>query len=178
MRTTGGTGTASRDEGTAEADSAEILHVSVNGVEKAVLVGAHETLLEILREHLQLTGTKHGCEVGECGACTVLVNGTARLSCLVLPDSVQGAEVTTVEGLADGPRLHPLQEAFMELGASQCGYCTSGMLLSAKALLDANPSPTRDEIRGALSGNLCRCTGYASIVDAVSLAADRQQGAS
>lgn len=161
-----------------EAPPARIVRLSVNGEEKAVLAGAHETLIEILREHLQLTGTKHGCEVGECGACTVLVDGRARLSCLVLPDQIQGAEVTTVEGLADGPKLHPLQQAFMELGASQCGYCTSGMLLSAKALLDANPSPSHEEIRGALSGNLCRCTGYASIVDAVSLAAEQLGGAS
>ena len=154
-----------------------ILRFSVNGEEKAVLASPHETLLEVLRERLQLTGTKHGCEVGECGACTVLVDKTPLLSCLVLPDQVEGAEVTTVEGLADGPTLHPLQEAFMELGASQCGYCTSGMLLGAKARVDANPSPTRADIRNALSGNLCRCTGYASIVDAVSLAAERLRDA-
>jgi carbon-monoxide dehydrogenase small subunit len=153
-----------------------VLRFWVNDEETTVLSYAHETLLEILRERLELTGTKHGCEVGECGACTVLVDDRARLACLVLADELDGAHVMTVEGLADGPRLHPLQEAFVELGASQCGYCTSGMLLSAKALLDANPSPTPEEIRAGLSGNLCRCTGYASIVDAVSLAAKRMGG--
>ena len=151
-------------------DGRRILRLSVNGEAREELVQAHETLLEVLRERLHLTGTKHGCEVGECGACTVLIDGVPQLSCLVLPDQVEDAEVTTVEGLADGASLHPVQEAFVQLGASQCGYCTSGMLLTAKALLDANPAPTRAEIKQALSGNLCRCTGYASIVDAVALA--------
>jgi aerobic carbon-monoxide dehydrogenase small subunit len=150
-----------------------ILRLTVNGEARETLARSNETLLEVLRERLQLTGTKHGCELGECGACTVLVGGSAQLACLVLACELQGAEVTTVEGLASGGVLHPLQEAFVELGASQCGYCTPGMLLSAKALLDANPVPTREEIREALSGNLCRCTGYASIVDAVELAATR-----
>ncbi|HUZ19571.1 MAG TPA: (2Fe-2S)-binding protein [Acidimicrobiales bacterium] len=148
----------------------QILRLTVNGEARETLARPHETLLEVLRERLRLTGTKHGCELGECGACTVLVDGVAQLSCLLLPDQVQGTEVTTVEGLANGAALHPLQEAFIESGASQCGYCTSGMLLSAKALLDANPAATTEEIGEALSGNLCRCTGYASIVEAVALA--------
>jgi aerobic-type carbon monoxide dehydrogenase small subunit (CoxS/CutS family) len=150
-----------------------VLRLLVNGETRETLARPNETLLEVLRERLRLTGTKHGCELGECGACTVLVDGTAELACLVLACELPGASVTTVEGLAGGAALHPLQQAFVELGASQCGYCTPGMLLSAKALLDANPMPTRAEIREALSGNLCRCTGYASIVEAVELAATR-----
>lgn len=157
-------------------DELRLLRLRVNGEEQEVLARPNETLLELLRERLELTGTKHGCELGECGACTVLVDGTPVLSCLVVPDQLADATVTTVEGLAEGARLHPLQEAFMALGASQCGYCTSGMLLSAKALLDANPSPTAGEITQALSGNVCRCTGYASIVDAVGRAADALRG--
>ena len=154
-----------------------VLRLRVNGETHETLAESSETLLEILRERLGLTGTKHGCEVGECGACTVLLDGAPVLACLVLPDQIEGAEVTTVEGLADGSALHPLQEAFVALGASQCGYCTAGMLLSAKALLDEQPDPTRDEIRAALAGNVCRCTGYASIVDAVAQAARALQGA-
>lgn len=157
-------------------DELRLLRLRVNGEEQEVLARPNETLLELLRERLELTGTKHGCELGECGACTVLVDGTPVLSCLVVPDQLTDATVTTVEGLAEGARLHPLQEAFMALGASQCGYCTSGMLLSAKALLDANPAPTTGEVKQALSGNLCRCTGYASIVDAVEQAADVLRG--
>ena len=121
----------------------------------------------MLREDLDLTGTKHGCELGECGTCAVLVNGVPVLSCLVLGLDVEGKSVTTVEGMADGPRLHPLQAAFADLGAAQCGYCTPGILITAKALLDREPSPSRDRIREALSGNLCRCTGYGQIIDAV-----------
>ncbi len=154
-----------------------MLRLRVNGETYETLTESNETLLEILRERLGLTGTKHGCELGECGACTVLLDGTPVLACLVLPDQIDDAEVTTVEGLADGSVLHPLQEAFMALGASQCGYCTAGMLLSAKALLDEQPDPTREEIRAALAGNVCRCTGYASIVDAVALAAKAPKGA-
>ena len=154
-----------------------VLALRVNGETYETLTESNETLLEILRERLGLTGTKHGCELGECGACTVLLDGKPVLACLVLPDQIEDAEVTTVEGLADGSVLHPLQEAFMALGASQCGYCTAGMLLSAKALLDEQPDPTRDEIRAALAGNVCRCTGYASIVDAVAQAAKALQGA-
>ena len=152
------------------------IHMTVNGHEESRQVEARRTLADFLREDLGLRGTHIGCEQGACGACTVLVDGTPMLSCLVLPDQVEESEVTTVEGLADGATLHPLQQAFMDLGASQCGYCTSGMLLSAKALIEENPSPTTGEIREALSGNLCRCTGYASIVDAVALAASNLRG--
>ncbi|MBI2528244.1 MAG: (2Fe-2S)-binding protein [Candidatus Rokubacteria bacterium] len=151
------------------------LSLTVNGEERDVLVAVHKTLLEVLREDLGLTGTKHGCELGECGACTVLVDGEPVLSCLTLPVECQGREITTVEGLAEGGRLHPLQQAFAELGAAQCGYCTPGMLLSARALLDGHPVPTRDEVREALAGNLCRCTGYSKILDAVELAGLRMR---
>ena len=137
----------------------------------------HHTLLEVLREELGLTGTKHGCELGECGACTVLVNGTPMLACLTLPQQIEDAEITTVEGLAVGADLHPIQTAFAEQGAAQCGYCTPGMMLSAKALLEANPSPTRDEIAHAISGNLCRCTGYTAIYEAIEQAARMMQPA-
>ncbi|MEE9298147.1 MAG: (2Fe-2S)-binding protein [Acidimicrobiia bacterium] len=147
--------------------------LTVNGEAHRLASADHRTLLESLREDLGLTGTKHGCELGECGACTVLVDGLAVLSCLTLAVQVQGAEVTTVEGLADGAVLHPLQQAFAELGAAQCGYCTPGMLVTAAALLERNPRPAIDEIRQALAGNLCRCTGYIKILDAVSLAARR-----
>ncbi len=147
--------------------------LTVNGEAHRLASADHRTLLESLREDLGLTGTKHGCELGECGACTVLVDGLAVLSCLTLAVQVQGAEVTTVEGLADGAVLHPLQQAFAELGAAQCGYCTPGMLVTAAALLERNPQPAIDEIRQALAGNLCRCTGYIKILDAVSLAARR-----
>lgn len=136
----------------------------------------HKTLLEVLREDLGLTGTKHGCELGECGTCTVLLDGKPVLSCLVLGLDVEDRSVTTIEGLADGPNLHPLQEAFAELGAAQCGYCTPGFLLTAKALLDENPNPTLEQIKEALSGNLCRCTGYIKIFEAVELAAARMRG--
>ena len=127
----------------------------------------------MLREDLGLTGTKHGCELGECGTCAVLVDGQPVLSCLLLGVACGGKSVLTVEGLADGPTLHPLQDAFAETGAAQCGYCTPGILVTAKALLDGNPSPTREEIKTALAGNLCRCTGYIQIYQAVELAADR-----
>jgi carbon-monoxide dehydrogenase small subunit len=149
------------------------LMLTVNGEEHELLVPVHKTLLEVLREDLGLTGTKHGCELGECGTCTVLVDGQPVLSCLALPIMLQGRAVTTVEGLAVEGRLHPLQEAFVELGAAQCGYCTPGMLLTAQALLERTPAPTRDQIREALAGNLCRCTGYTKILDAVELAAMR-----
>ena len=148
----------------------------VNGEEREALYKPHTTLLELLREDLQLTGTKHGCELGECGACTVLVDGVPVLSCLVLAQAVEGQEVSTVEGMADGPTLHPLQQAFVELGAAQCGYCTPGVLLAAEALLEDTPAPTRDEIKLALSGNLCRCTGYVKIYEAIELAAFRMRG--
>ena len=149
-----------------------MLTLRVNGETRTVAAEPHHTLLEVLREELELTGTKHGCELGECGACTVLVDGVPILSCLTLPLQVRG-EILTVEGLAKGPELHPLQTAFAEEGAAQCGYCTPAMLLSAKALLDANSRPTRDEIAQAISGNLCRCTGYTAIYEAIEKAAQR-----
>ena len=152
-----------------------VVTLDVNGELAQMLLPVHKTLLEVLREDMQLTGTKHGCELGECGTCTVLVDGKPELSCLVLPVQVEGRAITTVEGMARGADLHPLQQAFVELGAAQCGYCTPGILLSAKSLLEGNGRPTRDEIREALAGNLCRCTGYSKIVDAVQLAAERMQ---
>ncbi len=145
----------------------ELLTLRVNGETRRVAAEPHHTLLEVLREELDLTGTKHGCELGECGACTVLVDGVPVLSCLTLPIEIRDAEVTTVEGLAKGPDLHPLQRAFAEEGAAQCGYCTPGVLMSAKALLDRTARPSRDEIASAISGNLCRCTGYTAIYEAV-----------
>src|SRR5689334_16891109 len=148
-----------------------LMSLRINGEERDVLAEPHHTLLEVLREELNLTGTKHGCELGECGACTVLVDGVPVLSCLTLPRQLGEAEVLTVEGLANGPELHPLQTAFAEEGAAQCGYCTPGMLLSAKALLDRTGRPTRDEIAQAISGNLCRCTGYTAIYEAIEKAA-------
>ncbi len=147
--------------------SKEVLCLCVNGQGREVLVKPYSTLLEVLREDLRLTGTKHGCETGECGACTVLIDGVPKLSCVVLPAQAEGTEVTTIEGVADGSTLHPVQQAFMDRGAVQCGYCTPGMVLAAKALLDANPAPSTGEIKEALAGNLCRCTGYVSIVEAV-----------
>ena len=147
--------------------------LNVNGESRETLVASHKTLLEVLREDLGLTGTKHGCELGECGTCTVLLDGEPVLSCLALPLETEGRRITTVEGLADGGRLHPLQHAFAELGAAQCGYCTPGILLTASALLAERPSPTRQDVKEALAGNLCRCTGYTKILDAVELAALR-----
>src|SRR5512135_322804 len=152
----------------------QVLRLCVNGQDHEVYVPVHKTLLEVLREDLNLTGTKHGCELGECGTCTVLVDGEPVLSCLALPIELQGREITTVEGMADGAIPHPLQTTFAELGAAQCGYCTPGMLLAGKSLLDQNPTPSRDEIREALSGNLCRCTGYTKIYEAVEKAANRK----
>jgi carbon-monoxide dehydrogenase small subunit len=150
-----------------------VLKLDVNGERRELLLPVHKTLLEVLREDMQLTGTKHGCELGECGTCTVLVDGRPELSCLVLPVQVEGRGITTIEGMADGSVLHPLQQAFAELGAAQCGYCTPGILLSAKSLLETTPRPSRGEIREALAGNLCRCTGYSKILDAIELAAGR-----
>ncbi len=152
------------------------LTLTVNGESHEALVPVHKALLEVLREDLGLTGTKHGCELGECGTCTVLLDGRPVLSCLVLPAECEAREILTVEGLADGGRLHPLQQAFAALGAAQCGYCTPGMLLTARALLEDTAVPTRDQIRQALAGNICRCTGYTKILDAVELAALRMAG--
>jgi carbon-monoxide dehydrogenase small subunit len=149
------------------------LRLRVNGEAIEVAFAPHKTLLEVLREDLGLTGTKHGCELGECGTCTVLLDGKPQLSCLVLGLECEDRPIVTVEGLADGPTPHPLQMAFAELGAAQCGYCTPGILCAAKELLDRNTHPTRQEIREALSGNLCRCTGYIKIYEAVELAARR-----
>jgi len=145
--------------------------LTVNGEERDVVFAGYKTLLEVLREDLGLTGTKHGCELGECGACAVLVDGQPVLSCLLLAVECAGADVTTVEGLAVGPELSPLQAAFADKGAAQCGYCTPGILITAQALLERNPHPTRAEIAEALSGNLCRCTGYLQIFEAVEAAA-------
>ena len=147
--------------------------LNVNGESRETLVASHKTLLEVLREDLGLTGTKHGCELGECRTCTVLLDGEPILSCLALPLETEGRRITTVEGMADGGRLHPLQQAFAELGAAQCGYCNPGILLTASALLAERPSPTRQDVNEALAGNLCRCTGYTKILDAVELAALR-----
>ncbi len=151
----------------------ELLQLKVNGELHQLTAPVQKTLLEVLREDLQLTGTKHGCEVGECGTCTVLIDGEPVLSCLTLALQAQGHDITTVEGLEQNGTLHPVQIAFAERGAAQCGYCTPGMLVIAKALLDKHPSPSREEIREALSGNLCRCTGYLKIIEAVELAASR-----
>ncbi|HXV77060.1 MAG TPA: (2Fe-2S)-binding protein [Candidatus Polarisedimenticolaceae bacterium] len=143
------------------------LSLEVNGERTEVSFAPYKTLLEVLREELRLTGTKHGCELGECGACAVLVDGRPLLSCLLLALDCAGRSVTTVEGLGDGAELDPLQAAFADLGGSQCGYCTPGILLTARALLDRTPRPNRDQIREALSGNLCRCTGYQQIFESV-----------
>lgn len=150
-----------------------LLHLRVNGESVEVAAPVHKTLLEVLREELRLTGTKHGCELGECGTCTVLVDGEPVLSCLTLPIELEGREIVTVEGMTEQGTHHPLQVAFAEVGAAQCGYCTPGILLAAKSLLDKNPSPTRPDIQEALAGNLCRCTGYIQILQAVELAASR-----
>jgi len=141
-----------------------------------VAFAPHKTLLEVLREDLALTGTKHGCELGECGTCTVLVDGKPILSCLMLGLDAEGRSVETVEGMAEGASLHPLQETFADTGAAQCGYCSPGFMLAAKELIAKSPKPSRDEIKEALSGNLCRCTGYIKIYEAVELAAAKMRG--
>ena len=153
-----------------------LLELSVNGERRQAAVPLHHTLLEVLREELGLTGTKHGCELGECGACTVLVDGRPVLSCLMLAVEAEGRAVETVEGLERGPFLHSLQVTFADLGAAQCGYCTPGILMTAQALLADHPAPSDDEIRAALAGNLCRCTGYHKIVQAVAGAAALLRG--
>jgi carbon-monoxide dehydrogenase small subunit len=150
-----------------------MLRLTVNGEEAEVAFAPYKTLLEVLREDLGLTGTKHGCELGECGACAVLVDGEPQLSCLVLGVECAGRSVETVEGLAPGAKLHPLQSAFADLGAAQCGYCTPGILMTAKALLEKEPHATRERIKEAISGNLCRCTGYQQIFEAIEEAARR-----
>jgi carbon-monoxide dehydrogenase small subunit len=152
------------------------ISMSVNGENMEVAFAPHKTLLEVLREDMGLTGTKHGCELGECGCCAVLVDGQPVLSCLALGVAMEGREITTIEGMAEGNTLHPLQQTFAELGAAQCGYCTPGFLLTAKVLLDKEKKPSREEIKEALSGNICRCTGYIKIYEAVELAAARMRG--
>jgi carbon-monoxide dehydrogenase small subunit len=148
---------------------------NVNGEEVEVSFAPYKTLLEVLREDLDLTGTKHGCELGECGACAVLVDGVPVLSCLVLAVECVGRPIETVEGLAQGAELHPLQAAFADLGGAQCGYCTPGILMTAKALLDGEPNPSRERIKEAVSGNLCRCTGYQQICESIEEAARRMR---
>ena len=148
-----------------------LLQLCVNGETQEVATEINKTLLEVLREDMGLTGTKHGCELGECGTCAVLVDGAPVLSCLMLGVEAVNTEIVTVEGMTQDGRPHPLQKTFADLGAAQCGYCIPGILLTAKALLDKTPQPTRNEIRQALSGNLCRCTGYTKILQAVELAA-------
>jgi aerobic-type carbon monoxide dehydrogenase small subunit (CoxS/CutS family) len=149
----------------------ESLTLIVNGDVLRLAVAPERTLVEVLRYDLGLTGTKQGCDEGDCGACTVLLDGRTVLSCITLAVEADGCRVETVEGIADGPRLHPLQEAFVRHGAAQCGFCTPGMLVSARALLERDPTPTREAIKEALAGNLCRCTGYTKILDAVEDAA-------
>lgn len=158
------------------ADGMTATVLSINGENHPVAFPTNHTLLEVLREECRLTGTKHGCELGECGACAVLVNGEPVLSCLLLAADVQGKTIETVEGLQRNNELHPLQAAFADLGAAQCGYCTPGILMVAEALLQREPDPTEDQITEALSGNLCRCTGYNRIVQAVLWAAAMERG--
>jgi len=151
------------------------LSLTLNGEPAEVSFAPYKTLLELLREDLGLTGTKHGCELGECGACAVLVDGQPQLSCLVLALECQGRAVETVEGMGNGAALHPLQAAFADLGAAQCGYCTPGILMTAKALLEKEKTPSRERIKEAISGNLCRCTGYQQIFEAIEEAAKRMR---
>ena len=145
---------------------------TINGIATEVEVAPTMRLLDVIRDVLHLTGTKEGCSEGECGACTVLIDGKPVDSCLVLAGQVQGKEITTIEGISQGNELHPLQKAFIQEGAIQCGYCTPGMILSAKALLDSNPNPTVEEIRKGISGSLCRCTGYQKIAKAIQVASE------
>ena len=147
--------------------------LSINGETRQYSFAPYKTLLEVLREDCNLTGTKHGCELGECGACAVLLDGEPMLACLVLAVDCEGREITTVEGLMQDAELHPLQAAFADLGGAQCGYCTPGILVTAKALLDREPRPSRERIKEALSGNLCRCTGYLQIFESVEEAVRR-----
>ena len=149
------------------------IEFTINGKRRKVIVKPNDLLLNVIREDLGLPGTKYGCGTGECGACTVLIEGEPVLSCLTLAVTVDKKEVTTIEGIGTDENPHPLQQTFVEAGAIQCGYCTPGMVLSAKALLDKNPNPTEDEIKRAIEGNLCRCTGYVKIIEAIELAAKR-----
>ena len=153
-----------------------LLACTVNGEERAVLADTRDTLLELLRDRLGLTGTKEGCGNGNCGTCTVLVDGAAVCACLMLALEAPGRDIVTIEGIANGGRLHPIQQALVDLNGTQCGFCTPGIVLSAKALLDANPAPTEPDIRHAIAGNLCRCTGYGKIVEAIAAAAASIRG--
>jgi aerobic carbon-monoxide dehydrogenase small subunit len=153
-----------------------IVTLTVNGASVEAAVEPNQTLLQFLREDLGLTGTKHGCGLGDCGACTVILDGKPVNACLVLAVQSNGCEVLTIEGLAGNGKLHPIQQAFVDTGAIQCGFCTPGMILSAKALLEETPRPTEQEIRTAISGNLCRCTGYQKIIEAIKDAAEDHQG--
>ncbi len=153
----------------------QLMRLNVNGVIYEEEIDHRRTLLEVLREHFGLLGTHKGCDEGQCGACTVLIDGQAANSCLVLAASVQGRKITTIEGLAQGEKLHPVQEAFVEAGAIQCGFCTPGMIMISKAFLDKNPNPTEEEAKMAISGNLCRCTGYFQIIDAIMKAAEKMR---
>lgn len=151
----------------------EIITLTVNGEPYEALVKPNSTLLDVLRDQLELTGTKRGCDAGDCGSCTVIMDGRPVNACLVLALKADGKEITTIEGLAEGTKLHPIQEAFVEYGAIQCGFCTPGMVLSAKALLDRNPKPSDEEIKTGIAGNLCRCTGYIKIVEAIQAASQK-----
>jgi carbon-monoxide dehydrogenase small subunit len=153
-----------------------LLTCTVNGEERTALADTRDTLLELLRDRLGLTGTKEGCSNGNCGTCTVLVDGQPVCACLMLAQEAPGRDVVTIEGLAEGSALHPLQQALVESGGTQCGFCTPGIVLSAKALLDHNPDPTEAEIRHAIAGNLCRCTGYGKIVEAIAAVAASARG--
>jgi carbon-monoxide dehydrogenase small subunit len=153
----------------------QLMRFNVNGVIYEEEIDHRRTLLEVLRENFGLLGVHKGCDEGQCGACTVLINGKAVNSCLILAASVQGKKITTIEGLAQGEKLHPVQEAFVEAGAIQCGFCTPGMIMITKAFLDKNPNPTEEEAKRAISGNLCRCTGYFQIIDAVMKAAEKMR---
>ena len=151
----------------------QVIELTVNGELYEVAIHPHRTLLEVLREEIMLTGSKEGCGMGTCGTCTVLIDGEAVLACLTLALSVEGKDIRTVEGLAEGEKISPLQKAFVEHGAIQCGFCTSGMLMSSTALLSKNPHPDEYEIKKAISGNLCRCTGYVKIIEAISTVAQK-----
>jgi aerobic-type carbon monoxide dehydrogenase small subunit (CoxS/CutS family) len=151
------------------------IRITVNGIHHSIEVEATERLIDVLRNRLDLRGTKEGCGTGDCGACVVIMNGKTVPSCLIHAATLDGSEITTIEGIGTSDRLHPLQEAFIQTGAVQCGFCTPGMIMSAKSLLDSNPTPTREQIREALVGNLCRCTGYGRIVDAVMIAAKKMR---
>lgn len=151
-----------------------IIELRVNNEDYEVAVDTHRTLLEVLRESIGLTGTKEACDLGDCGACTVLIDGKPTLSCLTLAVEVQGKDILTIEGMAEAGKLHPLQQAFVNYGGIQCGFCTPGMIMSAKVLLDTNPKPTTEEIKRGIAGNLCRCTGYVKIIEAIQATAENR----